>query len=186
MICGYARVSTLDQVAGYEDQQRQLEAAGCTKLFCEQISGTSADGRQQLAAALDYVREGDVLVVTKLDRLARSVIDLMHIVETLRAKQVGLRILGLGLDTATPTGRLMLQVLGAVAEFEAAIIKERMRAGIDRAKLEGKYRGRAPTARRQQAEIVRLRGEGLGASEIAAKLRIGRASVYRCLADAAD
>src|SRR5690606_41482934 len=116
MLIGYARTSTLDQVAGFEAQRRDLEAAGCQKIFAEQVS--SVGNRVQLKAALDYLREGDILVVTKLDRLARSVRDLMEIVDTIEAKGAGLRILGMNLDTTTPTGRLMLQVLGAVAEFE--------------------------------------------------------------------
>src|SRR5437016_2301823 len=116
MIVGYARTSTVDQVSGFEAQIRELEAVGCTKIYQEQIS--SVGKRPQLEAALDFIREDDVLVVTKLDRLARSVTDLMTILERIEAKQSGLRILNLGMDTKTPTGKLMLTVLGGVAQFE--------------------------------------------------------------------
>lgn len=114
MIIGYARTSTLHQVAGFEAQVQELRRAGCEKLFQEQAS-TRSD-RSQLRAALEFVRDGDVFVVTRLDRLARSVADLMGIIDGLERKRVGLRILNLGMDTQTPTGRLMLTVLGGVAQ----------------------------------------------------------------------
>ena len=181
MIVGYGRTSTADQIAGLDAQLRDLGAAGCEKVFSEQVSSVAE--RPQLAAALEFVREGDTFVVTKTDRLARSVSDLLGIVERLKAKNVALRILGNGgLDTATPTGRLMLGMLGLVAEFERSIMLERQREGIVAAKAAGKYRGRTPTARRQAAEIQRLKAEGMGGSDIARALKIGRASVYRVLA----
>ena len=182
MIVGYARTSTLEQIAGFESQLRDLAGAGCEKVFQEQVS--SVADRPQLMAALDYLREGDVLVVTKLDRLARSVVHLGQIIETLTHKGVGLRILAIGLDTTTATGKLILHMLGAVAEFERSMMKERQVEGIAKAKLEGKYKGRAPTARRQSADVLRMRAEGQGAAEIAKRLGLHRASVYRILGDA--
>lgn len=127
----YARTSTIDQIAGFEAQIKALRAVSCEKLFQEQVS--SVGERQQLAAVLEYVREGDVLVVTKLDRLARSVADLMTTVQTLDRKSVALRVLNLGMDTHTPTGKLMLTVLGGVAQFEREMMLERQREGVAKA-----------------------------------------------------
>lgn len=186
MLIGYARTSTVDQVAGLEAQETALAATGCTKLFTEQAS--SVGQRDQLDAALDFVREGDALVVTRLDRLARSTADLLGIVATLEAKQVGLRILDFGgseVDTRSPTGRMLLTMFAAVAEFERAIMLERQRAGVARARAQGKYKGRAPTARRKAGEAKALKARGMGATAIAAELGISRASVYRVLAEAA-
>jgi DNA invertase Pin-like site-specific DNA recombinase len=141
--------------------------------------------RKQLDAALDYVREGDQFSVTKLDRLARSVGDLLAIVERLEAKGDSLRVLSMSgtqpLDTSTATGRLMLSVIAAVGQAERESMLERQCDGIARAKKEGRYRGRVPTARRQAAEIIRLKADGIRPSEIAVRLGIGRASVYRVL-----
>ncbi|TNC95150.1 MAG: resolvase [Stygiobacter sp.] len=185
MLIGYARTSTLDQKASIDAQVRDLTAAGCEKVFSEQVSSVDIAAREQLALALDFVREGDILVVTKLDRLARSVAHLLSIADTLNKKGVALRILGMGIDTATPTGKLMLTVLGGIAEFEREIMLERQREGVARAKAEGKYKGRKPTAMAQADEVRRLKTEGIGATEIAARLGIGRASVYRALNQAA-
>ena len=184
MIVGYARTSSLAQVAGLEAQERELRAVGCDKIFREQVSSVAE--RQQLEAALDYVREGDSFTVTKLDRLARSVGDLLAIVARLEAKGVSLRVLSISgnqaLDTATSTGRLMLSVIGAVGQAEREAMLERQREGIAKAKREGRYKGRVPTARRQADEIIRLKAAGVRPSEIAIRLGIGRASVYRVLA----
>lgn len=182
MLIGYARTSTLDQRASIEAQVRDLTAVGCEKVFSEQVSSVDVANREQLALALDFVREGDTLAVTKLDRLARSVSHLLSIVDTLNRKGVALRILGMGIDTATPTGKLMLTVLGGIAEFEREIMLERQREGVARAKAEGKYKGRKPTAMAQADDVRRLKAEGVGATEIATRLGIGRASVYRALA----
>ncbi len=183
MLIGYGRTSTTDQEAGLEAQETDLRATGCGKLFIEQVS--SVGKRQQLEAALDYVREGDTLVVTKLDRLARSVADLLTIVGRLEAKKVALRVLAMSggqtLDTGTAIGKLMLTVIGAAGQFEREMMLERQRDGIAKAKRAGRYRGRAPTARRQAAEIIRLKEAGVKPSEIAVRLGIGRASVYRVL-----
>jgi DNA invertase Pin-like site-specific DNA recombinase len=184
---GYARTSTVEQEAGLEAQRRDLKAAGAKKVFAEQVS--SVGKRPQLEAALDYVREGDVLIVTRPDRLARSVADLLGLIEGLAAKGVGLRILSMGgseVDTRSPTGRLMLTMLGAVAAFERELMLERQREGIAKAKAEGKYRGRAPTAQRQAGDVLRLKAEGVGPTQIARRLGIGRASVYRVLGAEAE
>jgi len=180
MILGYARTSTTDQQAGLEAQERDLREAGVERLFTEQTSAVGP--RKALEQAMDFAREGDTLVVTKLDRLARSVAHLLTVVDKLAAKGVALRILAMGIDTTTPTGKLMLSVLGAVGEFERAIMLERQREGIAKAKHEGKYRGRAPTARAKAAEVRRLAAEGRTRESIANELGIGVASVYRALA----
>lgn len=186
MIVGYARTSTTEQEAGLEAQVRDLKAAGCEKLFQEQVSSVDQSARVKLADALDFIREGDVLTVTKLDRLARSVAHLLTVLEQIEAKGASLRILAMGVDTGTPTGRMMVTMLGAVAEFERAIMLERQREGIAKAKAEGRYKGRVPTAMRKADQVKAMAAEGVGVSQIAAKLGIGRASVYRALAKVGD
>lgn len=176
---GYARTSTLEQVAGFEAQERELAAAGCTRIFSEQVSSVAK--RDQLIAALDYLRAGDTLVVTKLDRLARSTQHLLEIVGTIAAKGAHLAVLGMNLDTTTPTGKLMLAMLGAIGQFEREMMLERQREGIAKAAAEGKYKGRAPTAQRQADQVRELASTGMSRTEIARKLGIGRSSVYRAL-----
>jgi DNA invertase Pin-like site-specific DNA recombinase len=185
MQVGYARTSTVEQVAGLEAQERDLKAAGVDKVFAEQLSSVDAT-RPALDAAIDFVRAGDVFTVTKLDRLARSVADLLKIVDKLAAKGVALRILAIGLDTATPTGRLMLNMLASVAQFEREVMLERQREGIAKAKADGKFKGRKPTARAKADDVRKLAGEGLKREEIASALGIGVASVYRILAQEAQ
>ncbi|BCH12074.1 integrase [Mesorhizobium sp. 131-3-5] len=181
-LVGYARTSTTDQKAGLEAQLRDLEQAGCTKVFREEISSVAID-RPQLAAVLEWVREGDTLIVTKLDRLARSVADLVSITKALKAKGAGLRILAMNLDTATPTGKLMLNLLGSIAEFERELMLERQREGIAKAKADGKYEGRQPTARAKAKDVMMMRAEGKSVSDTVAALGISRASVFRILAE---
>ena len=180
MIVGYARTSTVEQLAGFEAQVRELAAAGCEKTFQEQVS--SVAHRIQLHAALEFVRDGDILVVTKLDRLARSVQDLMAILQTLESKRVGVRILNLGMDTHTPTGKLMLTMLGAVAQFEREMMLERQREGIAKAKSEGRYKGRKPIATDLRSNVLKMAAEGATRKTIASQLNIGEATVYRILA----
>lgn len=182
VLVGYARTSTSDQKAGLEAQLRDLHQAGCTKIFSEELSSVSTM-RPHLEAALEWVRQGDVLVVTKLDRLARSVADLVAIMATLKTKGVELRILAMNLDTGTPTGKLMLNLLGSIAEFERELMLERQRDGIAKARAEGKYQGRQPTARKKSAAVLKLRAEGKSANDIKDALGISRASVFRILAD---
>ncbi|MBY5592824.1 recombinase family protein [Rhizobium leguminosarum] len=180
VMIGYARTSTTDQKAGLDAQLRDLQAAGCTKIFKEQLSSV-ANNRPELERSLEFVREGDVLVVTKLDRLARSVADLVAITATLRSKGVELRILTMNLDTSTPTGKLMLNLLGSIAEFERELMLERQREGIAKAKAEGKYKGRAPTARSKASAVLALKTEGKTPAQIQSTLGISRASYFRIL-----
>ena len=177
MFIGYCRTSTVDQRYGLTAQIETLESEGVEKIFSEQISSVAK--RPELESALDFCREGDVLVVTKLDRLARSIHDLWKIVNRLEEKKVELKILDLNLDTSTPTGRLMLSMMGALAQFEREMLLERQREGIERAKAEGKFKGRKPTAREKQPEIQRMRSDGMKPDAIAAELGISRMSVYR-------
>jgi DNA invertase Pin-like site-specific DNA recombinase len=163
---------------------RDLKGAGCKKLFQEQVS--SVGPRKQLDAALDFCREGDTLVVTKLDRLARSVTHLGKILEHLTEKGVALRILSMGVDTGTPTGKLMLNVMASVAQFEREMMLERQREGIAKAKGEGKYKGRKPTARARADKVIALRAQGLSMDAIATRLGIGKGSVVRLIKAAAS
>jgi DNA invertase Pin-like site-specific DNA recombinase len=182
MLVGYARTSTTEQMAGLEAQRRDLLACGCEEVFAEKVS--SVQRREELEKALKFVRKGDILIVTKLDRLARSVTDLGKLLERIEGKGASLRILGMNLDTNTPTGRLLLNLVGSIAQFEREIMLERQREGIAKAKEEGKYKGRAKTARAKSVDVLALFDAGRGASEIANSIGIGRASVYRILADA--
>jgi DNA invertase Pin-like site-specific DNA recombinase len=177
---GYARTSTLEQQAGLDAQIRDLTGAGCQKIFSEQASAIGK--RPQLEAALDFIREHDTLIVTKLDRLARSTQHLLDIAELVKAKQADLSILNLGADTSTATGKLIFTIIGAVGAFERELMLERQREGIAKAKAEGRYRGRKPTARARAAEVKALKADGVRPVEIARRLGIGRASVYRALA----
>lgn len=181
MHVGYARTSTVEQEAGFEDQIRRLEAEGCEKIFQEQVSSIAE--REKLKEALYFVREGDTLIVTKLDRLARSIRDLMSIVDQLKEKGVGLTILDPRLDTKGATGEFMLTIFGAVAQLEREMMLERQRVGIAKAKADGKYKGRAPTARRKADEIMALSKQGIRKADIARSLGIGRTSVYRVLTE---
>lgn len=181
MLVGYARVSSVGQ--SLDIQEEALRAAGCEKVFAEKMSGTTTDGRDALADALDFAREGDTLIVTRLDRLARSVGDLFKIVERLTEKKVSFRCLQQsGVDTDTSTGRLTLAILGAVAAFETDIRRERQLEGIAKAQQRGVYKGRRPTIDANQ--IREMYAAGVGGSEIANRLGIARASVYRLLAAA--
>lgn len=180
MLVGYARVSSTGQ--SLEIQLGALAEAGCEKVFAEKKSGRSKADRVQLQECLDFLREGDTLVVTRLDRLARSVGDLFEIIDRLAAKGAAFRCLQQsGVDTDTSSGRLMLAVLGAVAAFEADIRRERQMEGIARAKVAGVYKGRKPSV--DVHRVRELNAAGLGAVAIARELNIGRASVYRVLKD---
>lgn len=179
MIVGYARTSTVEQVAGIEAQIRDLSAAGCEKVFQEQVSSVAA--RAELERAIEFVRDGDSFVVTKIDRLARSMTNLMEILDTLAKKNVRVKILNLGMDTQTPTGKLTLMVLGAVAQFEREMMLERQREGIAKAKAEGRYKGRKPIDDERRGKVLRMDAEGTTRSRIAEDLGLGMATVYRIL-----
>jgi len=183
MLVGYARTSTLDQIAGFEAQQRDLEQVGVEKVFAEQVSSIAQ--RDELEAAMEFVRDGDTLVVTKLDRLARSTMNLLQLLEKLQSKNVGLRILDFGggeIDTNSANGKLILTMFSAFGQFERELMLERQREGIARAKAEGKYKGRKATAMAKADEVRKLKSEGVAPTQIAKTLGIGRASVYRILA----
>jgi DNA invertase Pin-like site-specific DNA recombinase len=171
----YARVSSHDQ--DLTVQLGKLRAAGCDVIRAEKATGTSRDARPELETLLQFLREGDELVVTKIDRLARSIADLQDILRTLKAKGVRLKALDQPIDTSSAAGKAFLDMLGVFAEFETNLRKERQAEGIARAKAAGVYKGRRP---RIDGEAVRrLLAEGIGATAIARKLGVGRASIYR-------
>jgi DNA invertase Pin-like site-specific DNA recombinase len=179
-IIGYARVSTTDQ--NLDIQLAALKAAGADIIRAEKQSGTTTEGRTELQTVLDFLRKGDTLLVTRVDRLARSIGDLQDIVRAVKAKGASLKATEQPIDTGTAAGKAFLDMLGVFAEFETNLRKERQLEGIAKAKLEGKYKGR-PTSIKPD-EVQQLKAKGLGASEIARTLGIGRASVYRALGDA--
>ena len=176
-ICGYARASSEDQDCTIQVQA--LEAAGCTTVRSEKRSGTTRAGRDELATILEFMRAGDTLVVTRIDRLARSVKDLEDIVAAIRAKGAHLRVTEQPVDTSTAAGVAFLQMLGVFAQFETALRRERQMEGIAKAKSAGVYKGRKPSV--DVTAVRALRDQGVGGTEIASRLGIGRASVYRAL-----
>ncbi|WP_121117521.1 recombinase family protein [Croceibacterium ferulae] len=176
-IIGYARVSSDDQDCTI--QEEALRAAGCTTVRSEKHTGTTTAGRDELETVLSFMRSGDTLMVTRIDRLARSVADLERIVAQLREKGAHLRATEQPIDTSTPAGVAFLQMLGVFAQFETAIRRERQMEGIAKAKAAGVYKGRKSSV--DPVAVRALHGEGMGATEIANRLGIGRASVYRAL-----
>lgn len=173
---GYARVSTTGQ-----SLDTQLSAlSGCEKVFREKISGAK-DDRPELQAMLEFVREGDIVEVTKLDRLARNTRHLLEVSEYLQGKGVALNILNIGINTATPTGKLMLTMIGAIATFEREMMLERQAEGIALAKLKGKYKGRKATARNKTQEVLELVEKGMNKPDISRQLGIGITSIYRII-----
>lgn len=179
MACyGYARVSSIDQ--DYTIQEKALRAAGCEIVRGEKVSGTSRNDRDELQLLLEFLQKGDTLMVTRVDRLARSIKDLQDIVHTLKEKGVTLKATEQPIDTKSAAGKAFLDMLGVFAEFETNLRKERQLEGIAAAKIKGVYRGRKPSI--DTEEVRRLfKEEKLGGTEIARKMRIGRASVYRVL-----
>jgi len=175
-IIGYARVSTEEQEL--TAQLEQLKGAKVDKVFKEKASGVKQD-RPQLVAMLDYCREGDTVIVCKLDRIARSTKHLLEIVEMLEEKKVSFRVLNINLDTATPTGKLMLSMLAAIGQFEREMMLERQREGIRIAKEKGAYKGRKPTAKAMTDRVVEMLSQGKTKQAVADELKIGIASVYR-------
>ena len=174
---GYARVSTTDQ--DLTIQIDALNAVGCENIRQEKVSGTSVQGRDELNTLLEFMREGDELVVTRVDRLARSIRDLQNIVYDLNKKGVTISATEQPIDTKTSAGKCFLDMLGVFGEFETNLRKERQMEGILKAKEKGVYKGRKPSVDVQK--VKELRDSGMGASKIAKELGIGRASVYRAL-----
>lgn len=192
MIIGYARTSTKEQEAGFKDQLKALKKAGCEKIFSEQVS--SVKERDELEKALEWVREGDIFVVTKLDRLARNVMQFNEIVEFLNNKGVGMKILDFNgglLDTTSATGKLMLNVSAAFAQFEREVMLERQKVGIAKAKSEGKYKGRPKNLKLQKRidEEISHMNEGdpmaLTPKQICQKLNISPRTFYKRLHEVA-
>ena len=177
MLYGYARVSTIDQDLAL--QRAALKAAGCEVIRAEKASGTRRNGRTELQTLLEFLREGDTLVVTRIDRLARSVKDLQDIVHELKARKVTLKATEQPIDTGTAAGKAFLDMLGVFAEFETNLRKERQLEGIAAAKARGVYKGRKPSI--DAAAVRRLAASGMGGTEVARQLGIARASVYRLL-----
>ena len=177
-VIGYARVSTTDQ--NLEIQEAALKAAGCEVIRSEKRSGTSIAGREELRTILDFIRQGDTLTVTRIDRLARSIGDLQDIVRAVKAKGATLKATEQPIDTSTAAGKCFLDMLRVFAEFEKNLRKERQLEGIAKAKEAGVYKGRPASI--DTAQVRELKAQGIGPSEIAKRLGIGRASVYRALA----
>jgi len=182
MLIGYARTSTVDQQAGFDAQLLELNAYGCERLYQEQVSAVAT--RTQLEAAIDMLRDGDKLIVTKLDRLARSIMHMGDILQQIEGKGAGLVILSLGsetIDTSTATGKLILNMMVSVAQFEREMMKERQVEGIKRAQAEGKYKGRVPKAMNQADKVKALVAAGVDRVKIQEQLGMSKASFYRCL-----
>jgi DNA invertase Pin-like site-specific DNA recombinase len=176
-IIGYARVSTTDQDLSI--QKAALKAAGCEVIRAEKRSGTTTQGREELKTILDFLRGDDTLMVTRIDRLARSIGDLQDIVRVVRARGATLKATEQPIDTSTAAGKCFLDMLGVFAEFATNLRRERQLEGIAKAKAAGVYKGRPASIDADQ--IRKLKADGMGATAIAKTLKIGRASVYRVL-----
>jgi DNA invertase Pin-like site-specific DNA recombinase len=177
-LIGYVRVSTTDQST--DTQVQRLEAAGCSVVRIEKVSGRSRDGRDELATVMSFLRPGDSLVVVKLDRLGRSTRDVLNLVHELEQKGAHLKVLEPAISTDGPMGKMVLTVLGMVAEMELQFIRDRQRTGIEAAKARGVYRGRPVTL--DHAKIAAMRAEGKGATEIARAIGCSRGAIYKTLA----
>lgn len=192
MRLGYARTSTFEQREGLLFQIQQLHAAGCDEVFSEQVSATDLDGRTEWAKLLSKLQPNDEVVVTKIDRCARSIAHMVSIVEAIQAAGASIRVLDMNIDTRTPTGTLILNVLGSVAQFERDMMLERQKIGIEAKKALDKtlpleqrtYKGRAPTARKKADSVHALLALGKSKQQVAEELGMGVASVYRILAAA--
>ncbi len=176
-LIGYARVSTFDQKN--DTQVERLKVAGCKTIRTEKVSGKSREARLELATVLDFMREGDTLVVVKLDRLGRDTRDVLNIVHELEAKGAKLRVLDPGISTEGPMGKVVLTVLGMVAEMELGFIRDRQRAGIEAAKAKGIYKGRP--VKLDWARIKQMDADGVGPTEISKTIGCSRGMVYKVL-----
>ena len=183
---GYARTSTTEQVAGLDDQVRKLRVVGCTDqtIYREHQSAMKMSERKAFMDVMAKLKVGDVLVVATLSRIARSITHTLEILADIEAKGASLNILDLNVDTSTPQGRLQLNLLASIAQFERELMLERQKVGIAAAKERGQYKGRAPTARAKSAKVLELNAKGLSRDDIAKIAGVGVASVYRILADA--
>jgi DNA invertase Pin-like site-specific DNA recombinase len=177
---GYARVSSTDQDLAI--QVKALKAAGCDIIRTEKRSATSLEGRDELRVVLDFIRKGDVLTVTRIDRLARSILDLQQIMATLKGKGAALKATEQSIDTSTAAGKCFVDMLGVFAEFETSLRRERQLEGIAKAKANGVYKGRKPSI--DVAKVKALKANGIGPAEIARTLGCSRGSVYRVLESA--
>ncbi len=159
-----------------------LHKAGCQEIFKEQLSGSTAT-RPELQKLLAYIRKGDTVIVTKLDRLARSTKDLLSITEEIKNKGADFEVLNINLDTKSPTGQLMLTMLAAIAEFEKGIMLERQREGIAIAKADGKYKGRKPIEKKKLQQVQTLIESGSSVSKAVSEVGIGRRTYYKAIAE---
>ena len=178
-LVGYARVSSIEQ-----DLSIQLEALqnfGCQKIFSEKKSGTSKKDRTAFDECMEYLREGDTLIVTRIDRLTRSILDLQNLLQELKNNNINLKAIEQPIDTSHASGKFFLDMLGVFAEFETNLRRERQMEGIERAKKKGVYKGRKATARAKSQEVIELANQGYTRISIAKELNIGIASVYRIL-----
>jgi DNA invertase Pin-like site-specific DNA recombinase len=175
---GYCRVSTNEQ--NMAAQLELLHKAGCREIFKEKLSGSDST-RPELRKLLDYIRKGDTVTVTKLDRLARSTKDLLSIAEEIKKKAADFEVLNINLDTKSPTGQLMLTMLAAIAEFERVIMLERQREGIDVAKEDGKYKGRKPIGDTKLQQVQTLVEGGVSVSKAVSEVGIGRRTYYKAI-----
>lgn len=190
---GYARTSTFDQQYGLEDQIAQLTKAGCDRVFSEQVGATDMEGRTQWTTLMQGLKAGDIVTITKIDRAARNIADMVAITKALADKGASIRILDMNIDTTTATGTLMLNIFASVAQFERDQMLVRQRIGIEAAKLADKgkpleersYKGAKPTARAKAASVHALLASGHTKEQIAKDLNIGIASVYRIIKAAA-
>jgi DNA invertase Pin-like site-specific DNA recombinase len=181
-VIGYALVSTIDQ--DFSIQKATLRAAGCDVIRAEKRSGATTASRRQLRTVLEFLHNGDVLMVTRIDRLARSIGDLQDIVRVIKAKGASLKATEQPIDTSTAAGKAFLDMLGVFAEFETNLRKERQLEGIAKAKAEGRYKGR-PTSI-DVSKVHELKARGMGVTDIAREMKIARASVYRALKERRD
>lgn len=190
---GYARTSTFDQQYGLEDQIAQLTKAGCDRVYSEQVGATDMAGRTEWATLMQGLKAGDVVTITKIDRAARNIADMVAITKALADKGASIRILDMNIDTTTATGTLMLNIFASVAQFERDQMLVRQRIGIEAAKLADKslpleertYKGAKPTARAKAASVHALLASGQTKEQVAKALNIGIASVYRIIKAAA-
>jgi DNA invertase Pin-like site-specific DNA recombinase len=180
-IVGYARVSTAQQ--SLDIQLSALKKAKCKKIFSEKASSNTKKGREKLQECLNYLREGDTLVITRVDRLARSILDLQKISKQLERSGIKLKATEQPIDTSTAAGKAFFDMLGVFAEFETNIRKERQQEGIEKAKRAGKYKGRKPTAREKTDQVMKMLEAGHNKKDIANDLNIGIASIYRIIKD---